>query len=114
MQALADEMQHSPIRIVIANAGLKANHNIAQSFAILARDDEKHAALEATLDKDFDGSRMLVFLGTKRGVDALTRQLRTAGWPAMGIHGDKSQIERDWVLQVRGSSKLASGTNEAA
>lgn len=28
----------------------------------------------------------------------LTRQLRTSGFPALGLHGDKSQQERDWVL----------------
>jgi hypothetical protein len=42
-----------------------------------------------------------VFCETKRGCDAVTRQLRTDGWPALSIHGDKSQQERDWVLAVR-------------
>lgn len=28
----------------------------------------------------------------------ITRQLRTEGFPALGLHGDKSQHERDWVL----------------
>lgn len=28
----------------------------------------------------------------------VTRQLRMDGWPALSIHGDKSQQERDWVL----------------
>lgn len=28
----------------------------------------------------------------------LTRRLRTDGFPALGLHGDKSQQERDWVL----------------
>lgn len=33
-----------------------------------------------------------------QGCDAVTRQLRMDGWPALSIHGDKSQHERDWVL----------------
>jgi superfamily II DNA/RNA helicase len=41
-----------------------------------------------------------IFCETKRGCDLLTRQLRTDGWPALSIHGDKSQQERDWVLAV--------------
>ena len=31
--------------------------------------------------------------------DALTKELRVDGWPALTIHGDKAQEERDWVLQ---------------
>ena len=30
--------------------------------------------------------------------DDLTRALRVDGWPALGLHGDKAQEERDWVL----------------
>ena len=37
----------------------------------------------------------------------VTRQLRMDGWPALSIHGDKSQQERDWVLGV--SSSVISG-----
>jgi ATP-dependent RNA helicase DDX5/DBP2 len=45
-----------------------------------------------------DGSKIIIFTETKRGADQLTRQLRMDGWPALAIHGDKSQSERDWVL----------------
>jgi len=31
--------------------------------------------------------------------DELTRQLRMSGYPALGIHGDKGQAERDWVIK---------------
>merc|ERR1719331_1866579 len=45
-----------------------------------------------------DGSKILIFAGTKRGCDDLTRDLRHSGFPALSIHGDKEQRERDWVL----------------
>ena len=35
---------------------------------------------------------------TKRGCDELTRNMRMEGFPALSIHGDKEQRERDWVL----------------
>lgn len=41
---------------------------------------------------------MLIFIGTKRVADDLTKYLRQDGWPALAIHGDKQQQERDWVL----------------
>lgn len=48
--------------------------------------------------QEMDGRRILIFCETKKGCDAVTRQLRMDGWPALSIHGDKSQHERDWVL----------------
>ena len=51
-----------------------------------------------------DGRRILIFCETKKGCDAVTRQLRMDGWPALSIHGDKSQHERDWV-RLRGPEK---------
>lgn len=49
----------------------------------------------------FRFANVQIFCETKRGCDQLTRQLRQDGWPALSIHGDKSQQERDWVLAVR-------------
>ena len=40
----------------------------------------------------------LIFTGTKRVADELTRDMRRDGFPALAIHGDKTQPERDWVL----------------
>ena len=46
-------------------------------------------------------NKTIIFTETKRRADELTRGMRRAGWPAMVIHGDKSQQERDWVLKGR-------------
>ena len=73
---------------------------IRQEFEFVAEGD-KFARLVRLLEREMDGSRLLVFCETKRGCDAVTRQLRQSGWPALSIHGDKSQEERDWVLSVR-------------
>ncbi|EEB98466.1 hypothetical protein MPER_02016, partial [Moniliophthora perniciosa FA553] len=40
----------------------------------------------------------LIFVATKRVADDITKYLRQDGWPALAIHGDKEQRERDWVL----------------
>ena len=82
----------------------QANHMITQEFEFVAEGD-KLGRLVRLLEREMDGSRLLVFCETKRGCDAVTRQLRQNGWPALSIHGDKSQEERDWVLSVRPTSK---------
>lgn len=40
----------------------------------------------------------MIFTDTKKKADDLTRGMRRDGWPALCIHGDKNQSERDWVL----------------
>ena len=50
-------------------------------------------------EKDEKLSRLLnkIMSEKERRCDELTRKMRNQ-WPAMGIHGDKSEWERDWVL----------------
>ncbi|CAI5991574.1 unnamed protein product [Closterium sp. NIES-64] len=68
------------------------------------------------LEQVMDGSKILVFMDTKRVCDQVTRQLRMDGWPALSIHGDKSQAERDWVLSEfkTGKSPIMIATDVAA
>uniref|UniRef100_A0A667XS50 RNA helicase n=1 Tax=Myripristis murdjan TaxID=586833 RepID=A0A667XS50_9TELE len=50
-------------------------------------------------------NKTIIFVETKKRCDDLTRRMRRDGWPAMCIHGDKSQPERDWVLSEFRSGK---------
>lgn len=43
-------------------------------------------------------NKTIIFAETKRKVDELSGQMRSVGWLANSIHGDKPQSERDWVL----------------
>lgn len=51
-----------------------------------------------------------------RKADELTRLMRRDGYPAMCIHGDKQQRERDWVLGEfkNGSTTILVATDVAA
>ncbi|KAL3156968.1 DEAD-box ATP-dependent RNA helicase 20 [Trebouxia sp. C0009 RCD-2024] len=97
VEAIGADFLRDPYRVVIGSTELKANHRIAQQFIFL-QENEKYSRLTKLLEKEMDGSKILVFCETKRGCDGVTRQLRMDGWPALSIHGDKSQQERDWVL----------------
>ena len=59
--------------------------------------EQKLARLLEEIGSD-QSAKILVFTETKRKCDELTRLMRKDGWPAMCIHGDKQQSERDWVL----------------
>jgi len=79
---------------------LSANHNILQIIDV-CQEHEKENKLRLLLDEigQEQENKTIIFVETKRKVDQITREMRKIGWPAMCIHGDKSQNERDWVLQ---------------
>merc|ERR1712045_488710 len=100
VQQLAREFLHSSyIHINIGSMDLSANHNILQIVDV-CEEWQKEQKLARLLEEiGTDGhSKILVFVETKRKADELTRLMRRDGWPAMCIHGDKQQNERDWVL----------------
>ncbi|KAF6788780.1 RNA helicase [Colletotrichum musicola] len=65
---------------------------------------------------DDKSNKILIFVGTKRVADDITRFLRQDGWPALSIHGDKQQNERDWVLDQfkTGKSPIMVATDVAS
>merc|ERR1712203_994751 len=73
-------------------------HTIRQYVEVVDERD-KRSRLRRLLEKVMDGSKILIFAATKTGGDQLTREMRLDGWPALCMHGDKKQEERDWVLK---------------
>lgn len=76
---------------------------------------DKQRRLEQILRSQEPGSKVIIFCSTKKLCDQLTRSIgRNFG--AAAIHGDKSQGERDWVLnQFRaGRSPVLVATDVAA
>ena len=104
IQSLAADFLTNPYQVTIGSSDLKANHRIEQNFDFVS-EHEKMPRLLRILEKEMDGRRIIIFCETKRGCDAVTRQLRQDGFPALSIHGDKSQQERDWVLAEFKSGK---------
>merc|ERR1739841_268134 len=71
--------------------------NIMQIVDI-CEEHQKENKLARLLEEIGSQDKMLVFVETKRKADELTRLMRRDGYPAMCIHGDKQQREREWVL----------------
>jgi len=94
---------------------LSANHNVTQIVDV-CQEGEKRQKLLKLLEQLMDGSKIIIFTETKRNADQLTRQLRMDGWPALAIHGDKTQAERDWVLAEfkNGKNPIMIATDVAA
>lgn len=62
------------------------------------------------------GAKIIIFVETKKKVESITRTIRRYGWPAVCMHGDKSQQERDYVLREfrNGKSSILIATDVAA
>ena len=70
VEAIAADFLKDPYRVVIGSTELKANHRIAQQFIFL-QENEKYSRLTKLLEKEMDGSKILVFCETKRGCDGV-------------------------------------------
>ncbi|KAL1486258.1 hypothetical protein MTO96_047035 [Rhipicephalus appendiculatus] len=54
------------------------------------------ALLEEVVDDEDD--KVIVFAGNKLSVEEIVTDLRLQDWSAVGIHGAKSRLEREWAL----------------
>ncbi|KAG7188356.1 hypothetical protein KM043_008012 [Ampulex compressa] len=117
VQALAEDFLTDYIQINIGSLTLAANHNIRQIVEI-CQEHEKESKLSNLLREICSdrGSKMIIFVETKKKVDDITKAIKREGWSAISIHGDKSQPERDYVLSEfrNGKTMILVATDVAA
>lgn len=117
VRQLASDFQKDFIQVNIGSMDLSANHRINQIVEICS-DFDKREKMSKHMDQIMEdkNNKILVFTGTKRVADDITRFLRQEGWPALSIHGDKQQNERDWVLNEfkTGKSPIMVATDVAS
>jgi ATP-dependent RNA helicase DDX5/DBP2 len=144
VRALAGDFLQDFIQVNIGSMELAANHRITQIVEVVT-EMEKRDRMIKHLEKVMENkeNKILIFVGTKRIADEITRFLRQDGWPALcksthadqlaclsetspgqcqlillplAIHGDKQQNERDWVLDQfkTGKSPIMVATDVAS
>ncbi|XP_027357778.1 DEAD-box ATP-dependent RNA helicase 46 [Abrus precatorius] len=115
VRKIAADLLVKPVQVNIGNVDeLVANKSITQHVEVLSP-MEKQRRLEHILRSQDQGSKIIIFCSTKKMCDQLARNL-TRQFGAAAIHGDKSQAERDHVLnQFRtGRSPVLVATDVAA
>ncbi|XP_054716598.1 probable ATP-dependent RNA helicase DDX17 isoform X3 [Uloborus diversus] len=117
VQKLAEDFLVDYVQVNIGALQLSANHNITQIVDVVD-ETEKDERLNKLIQEIMNEkeNKTIVFAETKKRVDDLTKHMRRQGFPAMCIHGNKSQQERDWVLNEfrNGSSPILVATDVAA
>ncbi|KAJ6013766.1 RNA helicase (Dbp) [Penicillium herquei] len=117
VRQLASDFLNDYIQVNIGSTDLSANHRITQIVEVMS-DFEKRDRMIKHMEKIMEdrSNKIIIFTGTKRVADEITRFLRQDGWPALSIHGDKAQNERDWVLNEfkQGKSPIMVATDVAS
>ncbi|GFZ11586.1 DEAD box RNA helicase family protein [Actinidia rufa] len=116
VRKIASDLLVNPFQVNIGSVDeLEANKSITQYVEVVPQ-MEKQRRLEQILRSQERGSKAIIFCSTKRLCDQLARSIGRSFGAAAAIHGDKSQGERDWVLnQFRsGKSPILVATDVAA
>jgi len=99
VQRLAQDYLSDFYQVTVGSLELAGNKDVTQTISVCT-DLDKYRNLNKYLKDNLTAKdRVLVFVETKKGCDMLTRSLRSDGYQARAMHGDKSQEERDWVLK---------------
>jgi ATP-dependent RNA helicase RhlE len=93
--ALAEDYLDDPIMVAVTPAATTVER-VAQTVIFVP--SERKRDLLATLLRDPDFARVLVFTRTKHGADRVVRHLTGASIEATAIHGNKSQPQRERAL----------------
>lgn len=110
---LAAQFLHDPLTFTVKPRA--TSQNVIQDVIRVGKKDVKIDLLhKVLLDRDF--SKVIIFGRTKRGVEALTRQLAERGFRADAIHGDKTQSARSRALKrfTRDEVQILVATDVAA
>jgi len=113
IRALANEFMTNPLEISVA----PASRPIARISQIVKRVDKgAKRSLLADILADDTVTKAIVFTRTKLGADKVAADLAKAGLPALAIHGDKGQVEREKSLSGfrEGKTKILVATDVAA
>jgi ATP-dependent RNA helicase DDX5/DBP2 len=84
VRQLASDFQNDFIQVNIGSMDLSANIRITQKVEVVA-EAEKREKMIKHMEKIMDdkNNKILIFTGTKRVADEITRFLRQDGWPAL-------------------------------
>lgn len=117
VQALAEDFLRNYIQVNIGSLNLSANNNITQNIKVCEEHEKEQEliGLLKTITSDAT-NKCIIFVETKKKVEDILKVIQREGYQANSIHGDKSQNERDYVLESfrNGRTSILVATDVAA
>ncbi|VEN59787.1 unnamed protein product [Callosobruchus maculatus] len=117
VQALAEEFLVDYVQVNVGGLQLSANHNIKQIVEVCEENEKEEKLMKLLKEICSDRqNKVIIFVETKKKVDDITKIIKRDGLAAISMHGDKSQPERDYVLNEfrSGKSSILVATDVAA
>nr|XP_050025546.2 probable ATP-dependent RNA helicase DDX5 [Dermacentor andersoni] len=117
LRPFVEGLLYDRIEIEFRTAQLPAEDSVEMTVDV-CQDEEKETKLAELLDDVLKEKSMkaVVFTDTKRKVDEIAWKLRLRGWSAIGLHGNKTKEERDWIVSMfrTGASSVLVTTDRVA
>jgi len=100
VRRLAEDFLTNPVHIKIGSMELQANQNITQIIDVCKQGDKVDKLFEL-LEKIMSNkeNKTIIFADMKKKVDYLQKMLKVQRYQVAAIHGDKTQSQRDFILQ---------------
>uniref|UniRef100_A0A915DRU5 Helicase C-terminal domain-containing protein n=1 Tax=Ditylenchus dipsaci TaxID=166011 RepID=A0A915DRU5_9BILA len=96
---LAAELPSDAVLLTVGSTELAVIHNITQHVEVVEENMKKARFYEVlTQIIEQPDHKTLVFVQTKRLANSLALKMSRIGFPALRLHGDLSQKERDWTM----------------
>lgn len=118
VQGLARDFLHDPIQVNIGSLDISANERVTQRVITCAPYDKMRFLIEelSQIMASAEAGKVIIFVGKKITADMVADQLSRERFPAVALHGDKSQSARDWVMRQfkAGHSAIMVATDVAA
>jgi len=113
IRALAQEFMNQPKEIAVAVES-KPVEKIHQEIIMVDQSQKSELLVDLLAAREVE--RAIVFTRTKRGTDKVERMLNDAGLRCIGIHGDKTQGQRNKALAQfkSGAMRIMVATDVAA
>ena len=113
IRTLAQAFMVTPEQISVSSVAKPAD-NIRQEVILINQADKSERLIELLAQREVE--RAIVFTRTKRGTDKLEKALNLAGLQSVGLHGDKTQGQRNKALAQfkSGARKILVATDVAA
>lgn len=92
----ANGLMSAPVELT-AHQENSTNKDIAETLYLVNKGSKAKALIE--LIKQNNWSQALVFIGAKENADSLAKKLNKAGVTTSALHGNKSQAEREEMLE---------------
>jgi ATP-dependent RNA helicase DDX5/DBP2 len=118
VQGLARDFLSDPIQVNIGSLDISANERVTQRVLMCAPYDKMRILVEelSQIMSEAEAGKVIIFVGKKITADMVADHLNRERFPAVALHGDKSQSARDWVMRQfkAGHSAIMVATDVAA